>query len=55
MGCDYYFFNIELKELEGFSLNYQQNVSTRLNLRKERGVTSLMIYNSTFWACYGHF
>ena len=23
MGCDYYFFNIELKELEGFSLNYQ--------------------------------
>ena len=55
MGCDYYFFNIELKNLEGFSLNYQENMGDRLNLKKERGKTSLMVYNANFWASYSYF
>lgn len=30
-------------------------MSTRLNLRKERGTTSLMVYNANFWASFNYF
>ncbi len=62
MGCDYYFLTIELKctllltsELQGILINYQENVSDRLKLRKERGKTNVMIYNANFWASYNYY
>lgn len=42
-------------EPEVFITNYQENVSERLKLRKERGKTNIMIYNTNFWASYNYF